>query len=171
MQPKSAADTIHSLLAATPISNIMSSDVLTVYEGWSIRRLSQFFLKHHISGAPVIAADDELVGVVTQTDVLRFDSQKPDERAVQRVVEHYCGPIQREIGAEEMHKIQDKALDYMTVNSIMTEAVITIELKENLATAYQLINENNIHRLFVIDDGILVGVVTAMDILRHIGDA
>lgn len=156
MQPKSAAETIHSLLAETPISTLMSSEVLTVYEGWSIRRLSQFFLKQNISGAPVIAADDELVGVVTQTDVLRFDSQKPDEQAVQRVVEHYCGPIQREIGEEEMNKIQDKALDYMTVNSIMTEAVITIELKESLATAYQLISENNIHRLFVIDDGILV---------------
>lgn len=158
-----------SELAHTPISRIMTKDVKTVYEGWSIRRLSQFFLKHGISGAPVVAADDELVGVVTQTDVLRFDSQKPDKDTVAKVVERYCGPTQRELAPDELSVIQGKALDYMTVNAIMTGMVITANVEDNLEKAYRLIIDNNIHRLFVVDEGILVGVVTAMDILRHLG--
>lgn len=156
-------------LAHIQAAEIMTTDVKTVYEGWSIRKLSQFFLKHNISGAPVIAADEELVGVVTQTDVLRFDSQKPDKATIEKVVERYCGPTQRELDANELSVIQGKALDYMTVNSIMTGMVMTVNVDDNLKKAYQLIIENNIHRLFVVDKGILVGVLTAMDILKRLG--
>ena len=168
MSATSTAEQFLSALAHTPVSEIMTKDVKTVYEGWSIRRLSQFFLKHNISGAPVVAADDELVGVVTQSDVLRFDSQKPDKETIEKVVERYCGPTQRELDQSELNVIQGKALDYMTVNSIMTGMVITVDIEDTLEKAYQLIVDNNIHRLFVIDKGILVGVVTAMDILKSL---
>ena len=168
MSATSTAEQFLSALAHTPVSEIMTKDVKTVYEGWSIRRLSQFFLKHNISGAPVVAADDELVGVVTQSDVLRFDSQKPDKETIEKVVERYCGPTQRELDQSELNVIQGKALDYMTVNSIMTGMVITVDIEDTLKKAYQLIVDNNIHRLFVIDKGILVGVVTAMDILKSL---
>jgi len=168
MSATSTAEQFLSALAHTPVSEIMTKDVKTVYEGWSIRRLSQFFLKHNISGAPVVAADDELVGVVTQSDVLRFDSQKPDKETIEKVVERYCGPTQRELDQSELNVIQGKALDYMTVNSIMTGMVITVDIEDTLEKANQLIVDNNIHRLFVIDKGILVGVVTAMDILKSL---
>ena len=39
----------------TQASEIMHKNVLSVYEGWSIQRLADFFMKHKISGAPVIA--------------------------------------------------------------------------------------------------------------------
>lgn len=167
MSVVSSTDQFLDTLAHIPVTEIMTTDVKTVYEGWSIRKLSQFFLKHNISGAPVIAADEELVGVVTQTDVLRFDSQKPDKATIEKVVEHYCGPTKRELGANELSAIQGKALDYMTVNAIMTGMVMTVTVEDNLKKAYQLIVENNIHRLFVVDKGLLVGVVTAMDILKR----
>lgn len=169
MSATSTSEQFLSALAHTPVAEVMTSEVKTVYEGWSIRRLSQFFLKHNISGAPVIAADDELVGVVTQTDVMRFDSQKPDQETIEKVVEHYCGPAQRELDQNELNVIQGKALDYMTVNSIMTGMVITVGVEETLKKAYELIIDNNIHRLFVVDNGILVGVITAMDILKRLG--
>ena len=169
MSAVSTTDQFLDALEHIPVSEIMTIDVKTVYEGWSIRKLSQFFLKHDISGAPVIAADEELVGVVTQTDVLRFDSQKPDKATIEKVVERYCGPTQRELDANELSVIQGKALDYMTVNAIMTGMVMTVTVQDNLKKAYQLIVENNIHRLFVVDKGILVGVVTAMDILKRLG--
>ena len=43
---------------------IMSVPVQTVYEGWSVKRLMKFLVEARISGAPVIASDGELVGVV-----------------------------------------------------------------------------------------------------------
>jgi len=159
---------IQEYLQQANVADVMSTTLLTVYEGWSVRKLSQFFLKHNISGAPVIASDEELVGVVTQSDVVRFDSKKPDEEVIAKIVEHYCGPLNRQLDESEINKIQDKAIDYMTVNSIMTDKVFSIDKKASVAEAYQLILEKDIHRLFVVEDGILVGVITAMDILRSL---
>jgi predicted transcriptional regulator len=162
------ASPIDDVLKNTKVIKVMSSKLLTVYEGWSVRKLSQFFLKHNISGAPVVASDDELVGVVTQSDVVRFDAKKPDEEVVAKIVEHYCGPLNRQLDAAEIDRIQDKAIDYMTVNAIMTEKVESISKEATLQEAYNLLLEKDIHRLFVVDKGILIGVITAMDILRSL---
>ena len=71
------------------VRDTMTTGVLTVYEGWSIRRLSKFFENHGVSGAPVIASDDELVGVVSQSDIIGFEARKPKEDEVKKIVERF----------------------------------------------------------------------------------
>ncbi|WP_158968737.1 HPP family protein [Paraglaciecola sp. L3A3] len=159
---------IKQALNQVNISKIMSNGVLTVYEGWSIRRLSKFFIKHNISGAPVIAADDELVGVVTQSDIIRFESHEPSEQEIQKLVTQFCGPFAGNMDESEIRRIQDKANDYCTVNSIMTTKVFSINGNANIYDAYELIVKNDIHRLFITEKGILKGVVTTMDILKYL---
>lgn len=127
-------------------------------------------MKHNISGAPVIAADDELVGVVSQSDVVRFDTKKPDEQDVTKIVEYYCGFVNRPLDKEEVSNIQDKAIDYMTVHSIMTTDVVCIEQTMSVEEALLLMKGNDIHRLLITKGGILVGVVTAMDILKFVSE-
>lgn len=150
------------------LKDVMSKDVLTVYEGWSIRRLSQFFLRHSLTGAPVIAADDELVGVVTQTDIIRFESNEPSEAEVKKLISQFCGPFGGEIDPVEIRRIQDRANDYCTVNSIMTPTVRSIDIEASLPKAYEILINENIHRLFVTQNGLLVGVISATDILKKI---
>lgn len=150
------------------VRDTMTTGVLTVYEGWSIRRLSKFFENHGVSGAPVIASDDELVGVVSQSDIIGFEARKPKEDEVKKIVERFCGHITRELDKFEIERIQDQALNYMTVNDIMTDAPITIDVNATLEDAYMLLKETQVHRLLVVDAGILVGVLTAMDILEQL---
>lgn len=156
------------LLDHISLNEMMSKQVLTVYEGWSIRRLSQFFIKHAISGAPVIAADDELVGVVTQSDIIRFESHEPSEQEVKKLVSQFCGPFGGAIDKEEIRRIQDKANDYCTVNSIMTPKVLALDINSSLTHAYKTLVKEDIHRVFVTENGILVGVISAMDILKKV---
>jgi predicted transcriptional regulator len=157
---------ISTNLAKISIQAAMSPILLTVYEGWSIKRLSQFFLKHNISGSPVIAADDELVGVVTQSDILSFENTDPDEQQIKKLIREYCGPFSKEADDIELARIQQKANEYCTVNQIMTRSVLAIEIQNNLAQAYKEMVKQNVHRLFVTQRGVLIGVITAMDILR-----
>lgn len=159
---------ISNNLAKITIMDAMSKKILTVYEGWSIKRLSQFFQKHHISGAPVIASDDELVGVVTQSDILKFENTDPDKQQIRKLIREYCGPFGKEADDTEVLRIQQKANEYCTVNQIMTPDVVSIEFHNNLAQAYKTMVEKDVHRLFVTQRGLLIGVITAMDILRSI---
>ena len=164
----SLPDDLSVILARISLADAMSKQLLMVYEGWSIKRLSQFFLKHSISGAPVIAADDELVGVVTQSDIIRFESVDPDQQHIIKLVRQYSGPFGGPINESEVLRIQAHAKDYCTVNSIMTTKVLSIDINSSLASAYKLILSQKVHHIFVTENGLLVGVLTAMDILRII---
>lgn len=148
------------------LKNFMNKELLTVYEGWSIKKLSSFFVKHKVSGAPVIAADDELVGVVTQSDIVRFESREPSEHEMKKLVEQYCGPFGGTIDPAEIRRMQGKANEYCTVNSIMTPSVISTDINTSVAQACNLIIKMGIHRLFITEKGLLTGVISAMDMLK-----
>ncbi len=148
------------------LSDYIRKEVLTVYEGWSIKRLSAFFVKHNISGAPVIAADDELVGVVTQSDIVRFESREPSEEQIKKLAEQFCGPFGGSLDEAEIRRMQGRANEYCTVNSIMTPQVISVDISTDLNDACQLMLTKKLHRLFITENGLLVGVISAMDILR-----
>lgn len=155
-------------LADLSLSELMSKNVLTVYEGWSVKRLAGFFVKHGISGAPVIAADDELVGVVTQSDVVRFESREISEQEIRRLSQFYCGPFGGELDDDDIRHMKEKANENCTVYSIMTPEVHSVELYTTVEDACRMIVEKHLHRLFVTDNGQLVGVVTAGDVLSHL---
>ena len=155
-------------LAVAPIGSLMSTQVLTVYEGWSIKRLAGFFVKHNLSGAPVVAADDELVGVVTQSDVVEFESRGLSDKEIEKLVVNYCGPYGGAFSAQDLARFKEKATEYCTINEIMTPHVYAVDVNTPVASACRLIADKNIHRLFVTQEDRLVGVVTAMDVLRHL---
>jgi len=153
-------------LASFTLSDAMCTDVLTVYEGWSIRKLSQFFSSYQVSGAPVVAADNELVGVVTHSDIVRFESQVPSESDVRKMVERITGTYHKDVSHSEVSRVQQKANDYCVINSIMTNKVESVDIHTSLVTCAKILTEKNIHRLFVTNNNALVGVITAMDILK-----
>jgi predicted transcriptional regulator len=153
-------------ISAIPLHQLMSKQVLTVYEGWSIKRLASFFVKHHVSGAPVIASDETLVGVVTQSDLVRFQSQPPSDFEMEKVVQFYYGPNSQGLTDADIRRLKERAIETCTVNAIMTATVIAIDLNTPASTACRRMVDEGLHRLFVTDQGRVVGVVTAMDFLR-----
>lgn len=148
---------------------IMSSDVLTAYEGWTIQRLSEFFIRRQISAAPVIASDHELVGVVSVDDVFRFSAM--DDSAKGKVLSDLyrdtCG--QEPDGELLLSWVKDAAKN-CTVHQIMTPEVIAVEKDVGLSQVSSVLLERKIHRVFVTDNKKVVGVITAMDALRAYQD-
>ncbi|TVZ38364.1 CBS domain protein [Alteromonadaceae bacterium 2753L.S.0a.02] len=159
---------VQELLSHYSLCELMSKDVLTVYEGWSVKQLSEFFVKHGISGAPVIAADGELVGVVSHSDVVRFQSRAPSEVELEKLEQFYCGPYGGGLSQIEIKSLQNRAGETCTVFAIMTPQVISVDITTSVEDACQTIAQNNIHRLFVTKQGKLVGVITAMGILQEV---
>lgn len=149
--------------------NIMSANVLTAYEGWTIQRLSEFFIRRQISAAPVIASDHELVGVVSVDDVFRFSAM--DDSAKSKVLSDLyrdtCG--QEPDGELLMSWVKDAAKN-CTVHQIMTPEVIAVDKNAALAQVSSTLLDLNVHRIFVTDNKKVVGVITAMDALRAYQD-
>ncbi|MCG8672934.1 MAG: CBS domain-containing protein [Pseudomonadales bacterium] len=153
-------------LSSARIKDVMATEIIAVYEGWSVKRLADFFVDKQIAGAPVVAADGQLVGVVTVTDILKFDSAAADTKTIQVTVNHYCNIAAGTLTEEDIKQLNSRASTICTVNSIMTKDVIHVEEDIPIFQAAALMLKNDIHRLFVTQDNKVVGVVTSMDLLK-----
>lgn len=149
---------------ATIAEDIMTADILTAYEGWTIHRLAEFFIKHKISAAPVIASDHELVGIVSISDVFRFNNM--DERDKGNVMRnHYRDSCGQDINEEDLRSWVKDADKNCTVHHIMTAEVIAVEKQVTIKEVTDVLLARHIHRVFVTDNKKIIGVVTVMDIL------
>jgi len=151
-------------------ADIMTTELLTAYEGWTIHRLAEFFIKHQISAAPVIASDHELVGVVSVADVFRFNAMNDDAKG-HLLRNHYRDSCGTEIPEEDLRSWVKDAEKNCTVHRIMVPEVIAVEKTASLHQVSAVLLENHIHRVFVTEDKKVIGVITSMDVLRTLHQA
>jgi len=52
-------------------SDIMVTDVLTVADSMPLKEVARLFREHKITGAPVVDAEGQLLGVISETDIIR----------------------------------------------------------------------------------------------------
>jgi CBS domain-containing protein len=128
---------------ARTVGELMTPSPVSLAEGATVSEAISCLTDRGISGAPVIDAAGRPVGVLTQSDlIIHFR-----ERSL-------ADP------ASEVRAI---------VRDVMTPAVFTLRPDAPAATVIEHMRALNVHRLFVVDgNGLLVGVVTALDILRHL---
>ncbi|HEY6530195.1 MAG TPA: CBS domain-containing protein [Cellvibrionaceae bacterium] len=145
--------------------DIMTTDLLTAYEGWTIHRLADFFINRQISAAPVIASDHELVGVVSVGDVCKFNNLDEQDKS-NALRNHYRDSCGQDINEDVLRSWVKDAARNCTVHQIMTHEVIAIDQNESLTAVANVLLDRHLHRVFVTDNNKVVGVVTAMDVLK-----
>jgi predicted transcriptional regulator len=153
----------------TQASEIMHKNVLSVYEGWSIQRLADFFMKHNISGAPVIASDHELVGVVSVSDIFHFENMDEEQKktALQTC---YRDVTNTEPNIVDLENWGKKAQYHCTVHQIMAPHVISVTETTPLSDIASLMLKENIHRVFVTQEGCITGVISTSNILQALAN-
>ena len=152
-------------LRARTAAEIMTANPLSLREDVTLKEAIAFLVDRDLSGAPVIDVAGRPVGVLTQTDVLIHDREE---------VEH-VDPPETEHGEplpRSMYKnFQVERVDATPVRDVMTPAVFCVGLDAPAWAVVENMRKLNVHRLFVVDsDGVMVGVITAMDVIRHLSD-
>lgn len=127
--------------------DIMTRNVITVAPNVSIRRLIQLLQKEEITGAPVVDENDNLVGIVSEGDILQ---------AVDRLVSVYVS----------LENARAWKGEHNWVDGIMTRKVITVGEDDPLAHVCAVMSEHHIHRVPVVRGRRVVGIISSMDILR-----
>jgi predicted transcriptional regulator len=147
--------------------DIMTEDLLTAYEGWTIHRLADFFINRRISAAPVIASDHELVGVVSISDVFKFNNANENNKsdALRNYYRDTCG---QDINEEVLRSWVKDADKNCTVHQIMNKEVISVDKEAEIELVAKVLLDRHIHRVFVTDSNKVVGVITAMDVLSAV---
>lgn len=122
----------------TPVSKVMSTDLVTVMASTPLDELAALFERHAIEHLPVVGADRALVGIISQTDLLKLLGKTFGELA-------------------DTH-----------ASDIMTAGVAKVDSTDTVGTVAALFALNRFHALPVVDDGRLVGIVTTIDLIKLI---
>ena len=164
------------------LRDIMTHHVLTVNPETTIREAMELLFTNHLSGAPVMAGG-AVVGVVSANDLLGFASAEPgrpgggesDEDDALRPWDgendadgaYFAEPW----GADGGEAAGDRdVLDEHTVAEVMTRSVCQLPGSVAVPEAAEYMRLAGIHRVLVIDDGTLVGIVTTTDITRAVAE-
>lgn len=148
--------------------DVMTRDVLAAKADWPLNRLAEFLLEHGISGAPVISEDGVLVGVVSLTDLVRFD-ELPERDRPHEVPAYYRGMLDR-YAPEELSGFRVGDASNTLVRDIMTPSLFRVEEDTPVQEVAEMMIRGKIHRLFVTRNHKIVGIITAMDMLRIVRD-
>jgi CBS domain-containing protein len=141
--------------------DIMHRDPIKVGPNMTLKELAQLFIDSRISGVPVVDRTGNLLGVVSQTDLVRRDREM---KSVPEVPGYY-----RSGGAadEESHRgYQVEDPDYTRVSDVMTPAVIAAKEETPVEDLAKMMLAKHIHRIIITKDAKLTGIVTSMDMLR-----
>jgi CBS domain-containing protein len=169
------------------LRDLMQRDVLAVAPDLTLRELVELFAEQEVSGAPVISGG-KVVGVVSTTDIydLREDVAglaprgrgSPDDGEV--VGRRSGEPLGLFADEWEPSDVDAQAwlratrdqdwdiLDAYTVAEIMTRDVVSQPSNTTVKKAARYMLEAGIHRVLVIDGGVLQGIVTTTDIVRAV---
>lgn len=136
------------------VHDVMTTDVVAVSEDTPYKDVAETLVRHRVSAVPVVAATGEVIGVVSEADLLhKLDnpSLEPHLRFLERK--------QRRIARAKASA--DIARD------LMSSPAITIAATASVAEAAKLIDQEKVKRLPVVDEfGCLVGIVSRSDLVR-----
>jgi CBS domain-containing protein len=137
------------------IAELMTRDPIAVGPETPLMDVAATLAERRISGVPVIGERLEVLGVVSEADILVKEAG-PEPRH---------GGILGWLLAED--RVDPRKLAARTAGQAMTYPAITIEAERPVTEAARLMTENAIKRLPVVDaDGTLVGIVTRADLVR-----
>lgn len=142
------------------LKDIMTKEVLTLSPNDSLETAAKLLVEHGVSGAPVIDAFSNVIGMLTEGDLVR--QQKPITKPVFLMFLDSAFPLNFKSINKDL-----EAITAMKVSQLMTKDVISLHEYDEVSEAAEFMIEKNINRVPIInDEGQLLGIVTRHDIVR-----
>lgn len=152
--------------------DIMTREVITVPPEMSLRELTDLFVKKKLYGAPVLNKRDQLVGIITENDIIFEDRdvQVSPASYLLNCLIRLIVPVEKEkerflTGGAPSKEEFEKAMGAL-VKEKMTKDVVTISPEASIEEICGIMHSKSIHLLPVEEEGGLVGIVGKADILE-----
>ena len=156
------------ILSAETAAALMTTNPVSIQDVALVKEAVTFLTDKGYSAAPVIDAAGKPVGVLSRSDIVIHDREKVKHVPVYSGYSEETGPVQR-AGESLESGFQVEDVDYTRVRDIMTPIVFSTTPQTPAGKVIADMLALKVHRLFVVDDaGVLIGVISAHDILRQL---
>jgi CBS domain-containing protein len=122
------------------ISELASEDVVTVYLDESILEVAETLREERVGSAVVLDSNDDVLGVVTDRDLVVYGQQFVDSLAT------------------------------TTVNDILSMGVVSVGPDTDVLELTERMREEGVRRVPVLEDGEVLGIVTLDDIVAGLAE-
>lgn len=133
----------------TPISAIMTKDVITLNHTDSLETAERLFKTKKIRHIPVVSGE-AIIGMLSYTDLLRIsfaDTASEDEESVNAIV-----------------------YTMFTIEQVMAKNLIKVSSTTIIKEVAEILSKKEFHALPVVDNEKLVGIVTTTDLINYLID-
>jgi CBS domain-containing protein len=156
-------------LWAETAADLMTPNPVSIGADETVKEAVAFLTDKGFSAAPVIDHAGRPVGVLSRSDILVHDREKVEY--VPAVPEYYeKSELTTPSGENLGNGFQVEKVDRTRVREIMTPAVFSVGPETPVRRVIEEMLALKVHRLFVVgEDGVLVGIISALDVLRHLG--
>lgn len=124
------------------VAELMRTDVKAIGPDATIAEAVELLADAHVSGLPIVDKQHHIVGVLTSTDILEAEAEARSAEDRERLFVH------------------------TRVSELMTPTPRLVSLETDIREAAQQMLYLDVRRLFVEDDGHLVGVISQSDLVR-----
>lgn len=115
--------------------DVMTPHVISASQHVTLKEITTHMVAGRLSGFPITDDDQELVGLITELDVIRA-------------------------------LMDGRDLEQTLAQEVMTQDVITVDVEDMIEDVMRLLNAERIIRVPVVQDGVMVGLISRGDILR-----
>ena len=144
------------------VADIMTREIVSVPTDMRVGQIARVFREHQLSGLPVIDEAGELVGIITELDMVKRHA-RPQMPAFLPLLGVYV-PLRTKDYRESLRRITG-----VVASDIMTTPVNTTRPDASVEDAATVMVSNRSNPLPVVDeDGHMVGIISRTDILRVI---
>ena len=131
----------------TPVSKIMSNDIITVNKPQSIREVSDIIEDKNIRHVPVVSGDKD-IGMLSKVDLQKISF----------------------VNSYDNDGLTTAMYDNLNIEQVMTKDVKVVQKSDTIYEVATILSKNEFHSLPVVEEERLVGIVTTTDLIKYLVD-
>jgi len=147
----------------SPVSEIMTTEVLTFSPGDGVGAAMQVLVDREIDGAPVVDGSGTVVGMLSAGDLIVGESKLHFPTVISLLGATLELPSSKRHFDDDLRRVLGS-----NVGEVMAPDPVTIEVTGTVEEAATLLHSHDIAQIPVVGDAGLVGIVSRVDILREI---
>lgn len=140
--------------------DVMTRDVITVKKKTTIRELAELFNRHRISSAPVVDDNGEMIGIVTESDLIEQDKNLH----IPTVISLFDWVIYLE--SDKKFEKELKKMTGQSVGEIYSEEFVKVTPATPVSDVADILSSRKMNAIPVLDGNKIVGIVARIDLIR-----